>query len=58
MKKVFQILQASKSFSKAFMQKYELPTAEFESFTDAESAIRLEKMEYIKIDRQSESLPE
>ena len=31
-------LESSKAFSKAFMKKYNIPTAKFESFSDAESA--------------------
>jgi len=31
-------LESSKAFSKAFMKKYNIPTAHYESFTDAEAA--------------------
>jgi phosphoribosylamine--glycine ligase len=33
-------LESSKAFSKAFMQRHHIPTAEFETFTDAEAAHR------------------
>lgn len=33
------ILEGSKVFSKALMKKYKIPTAEYETFTDAEKAI-------------------
>ncbi|MFN2339949.1 MAG: phosphoribosylamine--glycine ligase [Halanaerobium sp.] len=36
-------LESSKAFSKELMQKYEIPTAEYKSFTEAEKAV-----EYIK----------
>ena len=31
-------LESSKAFSKAFMQRHHIPTAEFETFTDADAA--------------------
>jgi phosphoribosylamine--glycine ligase len=33
-------LESSKAFSKAFMQRHHIPTAEFETFTDADAAHR------------------
>lgn len=33
-------LEASKSFSKAFMERHGIPTARYGSFTDAEEACR------------------
>lgn len=33
------IIEGSKSFSKDFMKKYNIPTAAYETFTDAESAV-------------------
>ena len=34
------ILEGSKAFSKELMKKYDIPTAEYETFTDAEAALR------------------
>ena len=43
------IIEASKAFSKELMKKYHIPTAEYETFSDAEQALEYVKMAKIPL---------
>ena len=39
-KKAAAVIEGSKSFAKELMKKYDIPTAEYETFTDYEEAVK------------------